>query len=378
MVFDKGKIDLQKLLETTEDPQDCKHLNPEEIKPYLTRLQQRLSNLNTILSRNSQKETDNEFAIPFIKQIKDSLDCFALKYLVNGEDQIDFALSINTINCGFPTVANFSYLERDKQRAKDILDNQLSKREKIISKIRANIMEGQPILHEQILLQRHNYFSKVMSTNLLPSLSVNTKDPEYCGTKDGRRNYFIDWSCIEAGLNVPVFYRMWFTQDAKFNPLHDEKGKKKEKHQLLTYFIQESRRGIEDLREFVIHVDKKIDEIHPKQIRKYTVGPYYDKLTLNNSELENAFDNVNNASALRFTAEMVLSVDVTKMQRTLDYIAHFFTNKKIENEVYSDVKLMKYALIVPMRVKQKLKRGCDEHENPCEVYGVTESEEVTI
>ena len=188
----------------------------------------------------------------------------------------------------------------------------------------------------------------------------------------------MDWFCLESGTNIPVFYRMYFTQDENYPQLHDDEKVSGERNPTLELFIQQSKRDIEDLKHFVWHLNQTIDEIHPKEIRKYSIGPYYDSCTENSEEMENIFNGIKNPSALKFTTEMVLSVDVRRkpLKNWKEHINAFFSGRFPEKEIYSEQKIMEYGLIVPFRIAQKLKNR-DEIGNRCKIYGVTESGEIS-
>ena len=124
-----------------------KTLNAGEIPPYFQRLQKRLSNIQEIFTRDSQKEEESKCVLPFLDIVKGSLECLELKHKVTGEDGIDFLFSINPTNSGFPTIKDFALLGRDKDRAREVLEKELPSRRKLIGMIRTGILGGRPIEH---------------------------------------------------------------------------------------------------------------------------------------------------------------------------------------------------------------------------------------
>lgn len=345
--------ELPKLLE-----ENVKRIDEAEVLPYLNRLSSRLSNLSEILKREG-----NEFVVPYFQIVKNSIDCLTLKYEIKGEDKIDFSLTIDPTDSGFPTVKDFYLIERNKEEAKSVLE-QLPERDEIIDSIRKSILRGESPINWQIVLKRHNFYAKLSKSKVLKEYHLN--EPRLIKEENGRRFYTQEWSCVEMATNVPVFYRMCFTQDRRASPIEEAPNYK------LETLIYQTKLSMIDLKGFAALVDRDIEELHPKLIERYEIGPYYDSLTTNSQELSEAFNDMENPSALKFTIGRVLSEKVQKYGNWADWILGRKTEKEIFGPVDSETRM-----IVPFRVKQKLKNK-DEHGNPCKIYGVTESGEVAI
>jgi len=334
---------------------NVKRLRTDEIELYLTRLNQSLTHLSQVLT----KEGD-EFVAPFLGVVKNSIECLILKHAIQGQDQIDFSLTIDPTHCGFPTVKDFYLLEKDKENAKKVLE-QLPSRDDIVDAIRQSILNGRSLVNAQMLLRRFNYYSRVLGVELLKE--YNIREPQQVGEESGKRLYTLEWNCIERDSHLPVFYRMYFTHDKRREPLHREPNKALETR------IYQSQFGMTDLRTLVRVINDEIDEINPKLIYKYVIGPFYSSLTMNSPEINKMLDGTKDAYILKFRVERVASISVRRFN------AGGFLNRllgiTVEKQVYGPLDNTDCRMIVPFSVKQN-HGNCDERGNPCRVYAVTQ------
>ena len=140
--------------------ENIKTLKSEEISPYLDRLIKSLNCLSVIRTREGDK-----FVAPYLSIVKDTTECLILKHKLSGLEQVDFSLTIDPSDSGFPTTKDFYLLEKNKEEAASSLKT-LPKREGIIEIIRDAVLTSRQPAHGQILLQRYNFFSKLSKTKI--------------------------------------------------------------------------------------------------------------------------------------------------------------------------------------------------------------------
>ncbi|MBS3146597.1 hypothetical protein J4471_02775 [Candidatus Woesearchaeota archaeon] len=343
-----SNIDLNALLNES----NVMELDSINVESYFRGVNSRLGQLSDILKR----ETSDPI-IPYIEIIKDSIDCLVLKHALPKEDQLDFPLTIDPTESGFPTYKDFYLLQRDKERASKVLEV-LPQRKTIIEDIRNEILKGRNQEHYQILLMRYNYFSRVKDTNVLKEFMVgNTKVRK---EEDEKKFCTLDWTCIERATNLPVYYRMFFTQNSwteVFNPSQNAK---------IQTILYQTQMGLTDIKSIASTINKEIDEISPKQIMKYVIGPFYNTHTKNKPNLNAILEDTKDQSILKFRVERVGSVNVKLVG---GHLRKFF-GLEIEKEVYGDVDIYDRRMIVPCGLKQII-GNYDENKRPCRVYGVT-------
>ena len=135
---------------------------------------------------------------------------------------------------------------------------------------------------------------------------------------------------------------------------------------LLETIIYQTQSGELSLGHLGRILDENIQDIHPKMLYRYKVGPFYNRQTENTPEMNALLKDSEEPSVLKFTVEKVISERVKN-----HYVNWFdrFKGKKDIREVFSPVD-SETKMIVPFRLKQKL-RNRDEYGNPFKVYAVT-------
>ncbi len=346
------------LLNHTES-EEIKRIEPEQVKGYLISLNQRLEQLSKILMREK-----DHFVVPYLTVVRHTIDCLIAKHAFDGQDQIDFPLTIDPTHSGFPTVKDLYLLQKNKKEAPSALQ-QLSSRQEIIDTIRDAILKDRSPRHDQILLKRQRFFSKLLEGNLLEDYTL--REPQLTGeAKNGRRQYTLEWACLERHTHVPVFYCLWLEQDAGAVPLHEKQN------DVVKTILYSSQYSLSDLRMLVSEIDTAIDALHPKLIYKYTIGPFYHPLTTNSPELTHLLNGEDDKALLKFTLERVASVNVIDKPRNI-FKRLLYGN--LEKEVFGPLDDSDRRMIAPFRIKQKLVDK-DEKGNPCVVYGVTEGGDI--
>ncbi len=337
--------------------QRAKTLEGESAINYLSRINFRLSDLKKI----PDEQEGDDFILPFIKVVKNSIEALILKHQIGKLDEIDFPLTIFP-KSGFPTETDFYCLEKNKKEADQILEA-LPNREEIIDRIRRGIHKGYSIVNNQIMLKRFNYYSKLKDIKILEGYSIG--NTELKKQKNGSRYYTTEWSCIERTSNLPVYYRMFFNQDSKKYPFNRADNPK------LETIIYQTQVGLVSLDTLARTIDNEIEEIHPKQIYCVRIGPYYDQETENSDEINKLLEKDKNSSILKFSIEMVAS------EKTRPHYLSFwdrFIGKKIIRESYGPLDI-ETRIITSFKTKQII-GNTDEYGNPCKVYGVTNSGDV--
>ncbi len=348
------KVDLS----VFSEDENVKKLKADEISPYLKSLYTRLGQLSDILKRE-----EDGFIVPYLSVIRNSIGCLNLKHELQGKDMIDFTLSIDPTDSGFPTVRDFYLLEKDQQGAAEELQRYPDKKE-IIEMIRDRVLKGRDPIDPQVILRRYNYFSKIAKTKLLHEYQLGRA---VCsGEENRRRLYTVQWNCIERGTNIPVFYRMYLEQDNSDYALEDSSPG------LLETLIYQTQYGATDLRTILYTIDRELDGIHPKLGYKYTIGPFfYPGITRNNEDLEKLLGGCESDGVLKFRIEAVASQWIKKVGNMLRRML----GTEIEKEVFGPLDDSDRRMIVPFGIKQKLGNR-DETGNPCRIYGVTSEGEI--
>jgi len=307
-------------------------IDSDKTSEYLKSLSKRVSQLSGVLS-----DEDDAFVVPYLEVVKNSLHALELKHQLSGVNQLDFSFTIDPTSSGFPTIKDLLLVEQDKKCAKRKFADMPS-RVKIVNYIRKRIFDAKNISHSQAILREYNYYSEVMDLNVFKEFHLGTARPVMGKDPKGNQKYTLQWSCIERGKNVPVLYRMYCEQNGG-TPLH------KEHNATLETILRHCVDGIIDLRQLIQTIDESLDVLHPKQIQKYVVGPFYHPLTEKPDYIEKAFEESNDPSILAFHIETIMSVGSEKVGRSL------LNWSGTTRQKYDSVNLDN-RMIVPFDIKQ--------------------------
>lgn len=359
MNLETGPTDgLKPIVDIIRAQGNVRELTQQEIPVYLSSLRTRLNNLGDVVEREKR-----EYAVNFLQVMENSIECLRLKYALQfyGDDKIDFPLTIDPLISGLPTAKDFYLLENNKREA-NIMLKQMPSRDEIIDKVRKAVLRGDSVSTPQFLLAKHNLYSKMAASEVLSSYAI--RSIKQTKEKDGRKYFAVEWCCIERGSSFPILYRMGLTQDSRLPELEIGSNPR------LEMVLYQTQTGVDDISGFASFVDREIEEVHPKSIERYVVGPFMNRFTKNSAGFSNILNGEEDSSVLKFTFERSISVDVTQYGNLWDAIR----GKKTEREVFGPVD-SETELITAFRLKQKM-NGTDEQGNPCKVYGVTNSGEI--
>jgi hypothetical protein len=334
-----------------------KRLSGQDSISYLERLHAKLNQLSSVLARQG-----DGFVVPYVNILLETLGALKLKYQLPDEQKINFSLTIDPRDCGFPSYKDFYAIRADQKRADSELAG-LQERADIIELVRQAILTGQPPEKYQHLLMKHNFYTILKGRNLFKDNHLN--EPKRGGVQDNRVDFTLNFSCLERTTALPVLYQTWLRQDSTDVPL-DERMKP----EIESLFYQASS-GIENPLVLVSTLDTLIDQIHPKLIYKYTIGPYYDQLTQNPPEIQDLLNGFQDASILCFSLERVSSIGTRKRKNSL---LRQFTNRVVEKEYFGPIEKFTNVL-TDFRIAQRIR---DRGMNRAKVYAVTEAGEASL
>ena len=280
----------------------------------------------------------------------------SLKYLLVGRDTGRFfgSLAIDQAHSGFPSAEEIMALANDAQQAerhlKTIPDADALKREMV------EVIVGQRQVPSklQFALSQRLYYEDLLKGELF--WARNDPDYEWIGTSDDgtRRSYRLHWAVYDGQLNLPVIYLMEVEDTGHVALPKDERRWP----QVQAHLMAQATTGLK-LVTIAKGFDEDFDDLHPKRLRRFHVGPMYSSaFTAQHGPvlqvLKEAKAPVGQDWALVWTEEDLHSERV-RMER-----AGWFSN--VEREIFaldpfaqeSGATEMRRAIILPGRPYQAL------------------------
>lgn len=200
-----------------------------------------------------------------------SFRALSMKYLMTGRDTGRFfgSLTIDNTESGFPTTQEMMVMANDAQQAHRHLASLPSvtviKRD-MLAKIIGDLSIPTKL---QFAMSQRLYYQELERGNLFWARN----DPQAVWVEDvgdKRRRYMIHWSVYDSQMNLPVIYLMDL-EDTDPTPLPRDERRWPE---VQAHLMAQSIGGLK-LLTIAKGFDEDFDELHPKRLRRFLVGPMY-------------------------------------------------------------------------------------------------------
>lgn len=274
----------------------------EQYVTYFKIVKHAFDQLVTVISK---EEICSEFETTYIKQYGElltySLEAFRLKYLFDDEEK----MRIDLTESGFPSFLEFRYLLNDLDLKHEHIEK-LPKIEALKTEFLETLLNDRMAISDRKLHQAASvvYYSSVEKRHIFKRF-VQGKIVPNPSNNEGQ--YLVSWAFYDVAHNRPFICFMYFD-------LHKEKVEKYKKEIYKVLETVADRNMSLDMMAYAI--DKKLEKLFPKKIRKIDLGPIH---------------NVFAKDELEITHVLLKSI----VDRTLDLSAYAIS-LKIEETVSTD------------------------------------------
>jgi len=301
--------------------------------------------LDDISRGQSAKDLTSTLIMKYVERLKTSLGCW--------ENKIGFMdhFRISRAESGFPIYQNVLELENDRktapQRLSAIPDSQKLRAEMVDFILRTKAFPDalQTRMAERLYLEEA-VKGEVFSPVILPETSAVTVNPQ-----NGRPSCVVNWASFDGTQTLPMIYiariedssenmaRMLVTSDGKLNPdidiplpvggfLNPELASRFD-----DFVIRNNSYALSPVT-IATNMDKDFPTLHPKQMRRIVIGPFYSAgITENNATINGILSRVRkqeNAWLLTWTIQEVFSKNERPAQKG------FFSSTPAEQEFHID------------------------------------------
>ncbi len=301
-----------------------------------------LGDRNSPLYRNT---VVGEVIVPYLARLKASFSCW--------ENRIGFVeqFRISRAESGFPVFQNVLELENDRQSAEKrlsgipVADALRQEMADFILRQKAFPTELQSRMAERLYLEQIGK-GDIFSPFILPETIRVAVNP-----KTMRPYYVVSWGAFDGASTLPMIYmatiedssekivKLLVTPDGKLNPETDIPlpiGGLLNPDLASSFDDFALKNSAYSLTPVTIatNLDKDFDELHPKQLRRIVLGPFYSAgITENNAKINDILSKVRkteNAWLLTWTVQEVFSKAERPAQRG------FFSSTPASEEFHID------------------------------------------
>jgi len=249
---------------------------------YFHAMDQALDGLDTFLREDDsplyQHDVIGAVVSNYLKRLRGSFDSW--------ENRVAFAerFQISKAESGFPTYQNVLELHRDSKTAKSRL-NELPSEEVLRDEMVDFILRKKKFPTElQKTLAEQSYLNTVLNEKHFGPLVLPRTIRVSVNPKTRRPYYIVHWGYFDGSANLPLVYMATIEDSSSqmVDALVTKKGKLKiegllnpELARQFDDFCEKNSSYSLTLSTIASSMDKDFDNLHPKQLRRFVLGPFY-------------------------------------------------------------------------------------------------------
>jgi len=207
----------------------------------------------------------------YATQLTYTFKALGLKYLLVGRDTGRFfgSLTIDKRDSGFPVAEEIMTMANDAQQAASHLDNMAST-EALKDQMVQTILSDRKIPTKlQFALSQRLYYEELQKGQLF--WMRNDPQAEWLGNDaQGRRTFRLHWATYDSQVNLPVIYLMELEDSGRIGLPKDERRWP----EVQAHLSAQALGGLK-LVTIARGFDEDFDDLHPKRLRRFHVGPMY-------------------------------------------------------------------------------------------------------
>lgn len=192
----------------------------------------------------------------------------SLKYLMTGKAEAASRLTIDRHELGFPVAQELMVMALDAAQADKHLAGMASEAELKDRMIRTIVGELKIPAGLQFSLSQRLYFEALQAGGLF--WARNDPVAQWIEQAGERRHYLLHWAVWDSGVNLPVVYLM-DVEDSGKKPLPNDDYRWPPVQQKV---LAQSVGGLK-LLTIATGFDTDFEDLHPKRLRRITLGPMY-------------------------------------------------------------------------------------------------------
>lgn len=200
-----------------------------------------------------------------------TFQALSYKYLLVGRDTGRFfgSLEIDTKESGFPASDEILTMANDAQQAERHLREMPSEDELKSQMVGVILGEREIPTKLQFALSQRLYYQELSRGELF--WARNDPEVQWLGDAGpGRRRFMLHWAVYDSQVNLPVIYMMELEDSGKTALPKDQRRWP----EVQAHLMAQAMAGLK-LMTIARGFDEDFDDLHPKRMRRFHVGPMY-------------------------------------------------------------------------------------------------------
>lgn len=249
----------------------------------------------------------------YLAQLSYTFRALSMKYLLVGREAGLFreTLSFDAVESGFPVFNELLVMANDAQQAERHLRDLPGSEELKDQMLRVIIGDRDIPTKLQFALSQRLYYEELLKGDMF--WAQNHPEVQWMtNIYEGRRGFMIHWAVYDSQVNLPTIYLMEVEDSGKTALPKDERRWP----EVQMHLMGQALGGLK-LVTIAKGFDESFDDLHPKRLRRYHVGPMYSSAFTQQSGpirevLETARSPEGEDWALAWTVETLESERVTE------------------------------------------------------------------
>jgi hypothetical protein len=207
----------------------------------------------------------------YVSAISYTFRALSMKYLLAGRDTGQFfgSLQIDTVESGFPVFNELLVMANDAQQAPRHLAG-MPDSDSLKDQMVRKIVGDQDLPTKlQFALSQRLYYEELVRGELF--WARNEPEAVWIGSDgDDRRRYLLHWAVYDSQINLPTIYLMELEDSGRTALPKDERRWPEVQAHLMGQSM-----GALKLLTIATGFDQYFNDLHPKRMRRFHVGPMY-------------------------------------------------------------------------------------------------------
>ncbi|MDJ0629276.1 MAG: hypothetical protein QNJ44_13540 [Rhodobacter sp.] len=294
----------------------------------------------------------------YVQAIAETFRALSLKYLLTGRDTGTFfgSLAIDRVESGFPIFRELLTMANDAQQAGRHLAGTRTAGQLKDAMIRQIVGDLEIPTKLQFAMSQRLYYEALEQGGLF--WAQNDPQAQWLGDLEGgRRRYLLHWAVYDSQVNLPTIYLMELEDSGRTGlPVDDRRWPEAQ-----AALMAQSVAGLK-LLTIAQGFDRDFDDLHPKRLRRFHVGPMYSSaFTRQTGPLRAVLEEARAPAGQDWA--LVWTVETLESERVMQERAGWFG--KVDREIFAldpfagsaadtGATSTKRALIMPARPYQVL------------------------
>jgi hypothetical protein len=246
-----------------------------ETRRYFAKFERIISHLQGVAESVINENTALPTEIPVLKEYLEALSgtftALSYKYLLAGRvsDMLPSLLNIDRQDSGFPIYQELLQMANDAMQADKHLRSLPTMRELKLEMVNHILREQSTPTNLQFAASQRQYYEELAKGTLFWARN----DPRLAwmgNVADNRRLYRLHWAVYDSQQNIPLIYILDLEDSGKW-PLAKDERRWPRVQSHLTAQSAASLKLVTIARGF----DRDFDDLHPKRLRRFFLGPMY-------------------------------------------------------------------------------------------------------